>query len=155
MELIFTKQVAQQHRPKWGTSRWALAHLASPIPPVGDIGMAKPSRLPHTPLFAWNYFKHINMFKITYRPKNISKQGGGGGRKAPTDVPPLTVDIPEVRPRRDAPMDPTTRCHLRYQVARLLDVLLQDRDHGRILLRKELLRNRAALLAHAYLFRVL
>ena len=67
----------------------------------------------------------------------------------------LTINIPQVRPRRNPPVDPTRGRNFRHQVARLLDVLLQNRDHGRVLLRKELLRNRAALLAHAHLLRVL
>ena len=52
-------------------------------------------------------------------------------------------------------MDPPIGRDLRHQVARLLDVLLEDRDHGGVLLGKELLRDRAALLAHAHLLRVL
>jgi hypothetical protein len=66
-----------------------------------------------------------------------------------------TIHVPEVRPGRNAAMDPARRRHLRHQVARLLDVLLQNGDHGSILLGKELLRHRAALLAHAHLLRVL
>ena len=52
-------------------------------------------------------------------------------------------------------MNPARRRDLRDQVARLLNVGLEDGDEGIILLGEELLRNCPAFLAHAYLLRVL
>jgi hypothetical protein len=67
----------------------------------------------------------------------------------------LAVDIPQIRAGRDAAVDPATRSNLRYEVARLLHVLPQNRNHRCVLLAEELLRDRATLLAHAHLLGVL
>jgi hypothetical protein len=67
----------------------------------------------------------------------------------------LTVDVPQVGAGRDAAVDPAAGGDLRDEIARLLHVLLEDGDHRRVLLAEELLRNRAALLAHAHLLGVL
>jgi len=63
----------------------------------------------------------------------------------------LAVNIPQIGASRDTSVDPARGGHLRDQVARLLNVLLQNRDHRSILLAEELLRHRATLLAHAHL----
>ncbi len=66
----------------------------------------------------------------------------------------LAVNIPQIGASRDTSVDPARGRHLRDQVARLLNVLFQNRDHRSILLAEELLRHRATLLAHAHLLGV-
>ena len=48
-------------------------------------------------------------------------------------------------------MNPSSRGDLGNQVLRILDIVLQNRDHRSVLLREELLRYRTAFLAHTYL----
>lgn len=66
----------------------------------------------------------------------------------------LTIGVTNILSARNAPTDPARRRHLRHQVLRVLDVLLDRRDQRRILLVKRLLRDCAALLALTHLLRV-
>ena len=49
-------------------------------------------------------------------------------------------------------MNPALRRHFLHQVRGLLDILLENRDLRRVLLAKELFRNRTTFLTHAHLF---
>jgi hypothetical protein len=51
-------------------------------------------------------------------------------------------------------MDPSRRGHLRHQILRVLDIVLERRDEGRVLLGEEFLRDSAALLALTHLLTV-
>ena len=64
------------------------------------------------------------------------------------------INIADVAARRDTAADPAIGCHLRHQVLRILDILLEGRDQGSVLLGEELLRDSAALLALTHLLRV-
>ena len=66
----------------------------------------------------------------------------------------LTIDITDVLTAGYAATDPARAGHLLHQVIRVLNVLLEQGDLGRVLLIEELLRNSTALLAQAHLLRV-
>lgn len=51
-------------------------------------------------------------------------------------------------------MDPAGRRHFGNQILRILDIVLQHRNHGGILLREEGLGHRTTFLAHTNLFRM-
>jgi hypothetical protein len=66
----------------------------------------------------------------------------------------LTIDIADVLTAGNTTADPSRLGHLLNQVIRILDVLGQEWDLGRVLLVEELLRYGAALLAQTHLLRV-